>query len=150
MDIRGTSPAQATDAPDSNIIQTSYKSTSINQYNLNAKSEDNLEDAATKRKLEAKVSLKPLSKEDLDLMQKSLSKFAEKSPDLAKVYGIKKDEDGPFADSMFSLMKADGNYTVIALNKNANSFCNKILERKTPSKRKLGIYTEEPQGELCK
>lgn len=65
-----------------------------------------------KKKLEAKVSLKPLSKADLDLMQKSLSKFVEKSPDLAKVYGIKKDEEDPFGDSMFSLMKADGNYII--------------------------------------
>lgn len=104
LDIRGPSPAQATDAPYSNVLQT-YTS---NQQDLNAKSEDQLEDAVAKKKLQAKVSLKPLSKEDLDLMQKSLSKFAEKSPDLAKVYGIKKDD--PFEDSMFSSMKADGKY----------------------------------------
>lgn len=104
MDIRGPSPAQATDAPDSNVLQT-Y---TTNQQDLKAKSEDQLEDVAAKKKLEAKVSLKPLSKEDLDLMQKSLSKFAEKSPDLAKVYGIKKDD--PFEDSMFSSMKADGKH----------------------------------------
>lgn len=128
LDIRGQSPAQATDPPNSNILHTSFNS---NQLNIKEKSsEDTLQESINKKKLEAKVSLKPLSKQDLDLMQKSLSKFVEKSPDLAKVYGITKEDEDPFGDSMFSLMKAD--------------------ERKTPSKRKLGMYTEEPQGELCK
>lgn len=28
-------------------------------------------------------------------------------------------------------------------------FLKEFLEKKTPSKRKLGMYAEEPQGELC-
>lgn len=50
-----------------------------------------------------KVTLSRLTSEDEELMQKSLSEFAMKSPDLARKLGVIKDE----ADT-FSKMKADG------------------------------------------
>lgn len=50
-----------------------------------------------------KVTLSRLSSEDQKLMQRSLTEFAEKSPDLAKKLGVIKDELDPF-----SVMKAEG------------------------------------------
>lgn len=51
----------------------------------------------------AKVSLNRLNIEDAELMQKSLTEFAMKSPDLARKLGVIKDESDPF-----SQMKANG------------------------------------------
>lgn len=50
-----------------------------------------------------KVTLSRLNSEDEELMQKSLSEFAKKQPDLARKLGVIKDES-----DMFSKMKADG------------------------------------------
>lgn len=55
------------------------------------------------QKATPKVTLSRLSVEDQKLMQRSLTEFAEKSPDLAKKLGVIKDEE-----DAFSVMKAEG------------------------------------------
>lgn len=55
-----------------------------------------------------KVTLSRLKLEDEVLMQKSLTEFAKKSPELARKLGVVKDEP-----DMFSKMKADGKFSLI-------------------------------------
>lgn len=91
-----------------------------------------------------KVSLNRLKVEDSDLMQKSLSEFAMKSPDLAKKLGVVKDES-----DIFQQMKANGRSTsfvssqmICEWNFNFNFF--RFIEK--PHKRR----NNENDGAACK
>lgn len=65
------------------------------------KPEISIEKAMIMRK--SKVTLNRLNMEDEELMQKSLTEFAKKSPELARQLGVIKDDS-----DTFSQMKADG------------------------------------------
>lgn len=79
----GLSPAQASDAP-----ITEINSTESNITQNIAEGNDDTSNKQELTKLQPVVKLDRLSKEDMSLMQKSLAKFVENKPKLAEELGI--------------------------------------------------------------
>ena len=139
-DIRGgPSPAQASDAPESNQIHTALRqpilttTNDINNLTKTTKTEftrpniqmspgmgattatssssviQNATDKSVKKIL--KVRIEQLKPEDFEIMSTNLNEFAKKSPELAIKLGVIKPDDVPQnAENMFSKMKDDGTY----------------------------------------
>lgn len=107
----GFSPAQASDAPvtelnstDSNTIQNIVNTKSEDEnHTIEPKEEDTISNMQEIPKRQPVVKLDRLSKEDMSLMQESLTKFVENKPKLAEELGISapgnNDQEGSGAES---------------------------------------------------
>lgn len=135
LDIRGgPSPAQATDAPSTNHINNAEIGRNFILDGSSSSSSNTiiLKDSLPLNIKQPKVYINLVSKEDIDLFQQSITKFAEKSPDLMKGITLNRTTSEDLdSTSIFSQMKADET-------KNSS----------VPCKRK--ILTEEQPEELCK
>lgn len=127
-DLRGPSPAQASIAPESStppllsqmppVVKDEQISDKINKITIGP------------NKLLPKVCIARMKPEQEKMMQESITKFAEKQPELAKKFGI--NSESKSSSDIFSEMKDE--------------------EKRVPSKRKLPVKVENeyPPEKVCK
>lgn len=130
-DLRGPSPAQASIAPESSTPPSISQTPAV--VNDEPISEKLSKVSIGPKQLLPKVCIARMKPEEEKLMQESITKFAEKQPELAKKFGISSEPtDTKSSSEIFSDMKDE--------------------EKRVPSKRKLPAKAENeyPPEKICK